>query len=297
MSIRESLVKWMLSNSILFCIAESSAQSTPEFGYGTIEHAGINMPYRIATIGGGASDKPSLVIYLHGGSSKGSDNEIQMQEAGIDSIARYLSSGQCHALFLVPQCPADKSWGGSMLGVLKALTDRYKGSEADENRIYLFGGSMGGTGTWSMLSAYPGLFAAAMPVAGNPAKCIAENVAHTPFYTVMGSADRIMNLETTLSFLEDVVRVEGEYRFDIEEGWSHEMTCIRSYTAPRLDWIFSHHINSSGVRDVLSEVGGIKYVQRFSIDGKVLTGKALKGLYIERTVFVDGSVSVKKVYK
>lgn len=49
--------------------------------------------------------------------------------------------------------------------------------KVDGDRIYILGGSMGGTGTWSMASAYPGLFAAAMPVAGNPSKSIAENVS------------------------------------------------------------------------------------------------------------------------
>ena len=48
----------------------------------------MTLPYRKATIPG-LGDKASLVIYLHGGSSKGYDNETQMQEPGINSIAVY----------------------------------------------------------------------------------------------------------------------------------------------------------------------------------------------------------------
>ena len=180
------------------------AASNPEFDYGKIESAGIAMPYRFATLNKGGSGKPALVIYLHGGSSKGADNERQMLEAGIDSIANYLTEKEDQVIFLVPQCPADKSWGGPMLGVLKALIEEFKDGKVNEERIYILGGSMGGTGTWSMVSAYPGLFAAAMPVAGNPSKCIAENVVQTPVFTVMGTADRIMNVETVSDFINEL---------------------------------------------------------------------------------------------
>ena len=41
--------------------------------------------------------------------------------------------------------------------------------------------------------------------------------------------------------------------FDIEQGWTHENTCIMSYTTPRLDWIFSHKTKSksTGIQTVL----------------------------------------------
>lgn len=208
----------MLLSGILFSMAESMAASNPEFEYGKIESAGISMPYRFATLNKGVSGKPALVIYLHGGSSKGADNERQMLEVGIDSIANYLTEKEDQVIFLVPQCPADKSWGGPMLGVLKAMIEEYKKDKIDDDRIYILGGSMGGTGTWSMLSAYPGLFAAAMPVAGNPFKSIAKNVTQTPVFTVMGTADRIMNVETASDFINELNSLGGTTKFDIEEG-------------------------------------------------------------------------------
>lgn len=225
----------ILLSGILFIIAECSAASHAEFDYGRIESAGIAMPYRYATFNESDSSKPALVIYLHGGSSKGVDNVTQMLEAGIDSIANYLTEQDGKAIFQVPQCPADKFWGGPMLGVLKALIDEFKEGKVNDGRIYILGGSMGGTGTWSMVSAYPDLFAAAMPVAGNPSKCIAGNVSQTPVFTVMGTADTIMNVETTSDFIDKLNSLGGITKLDIEEGWTHEVTCVQSYTAPRLD--------------------------------------------------------------
>lgn len=203
--------------------------------------AGTALPYRLATIAASTGTRPALVVYLHGGTVRGNDNVAQMNEAGIDSISSYLSSRRINAVMVVPQCPAGMSWGGTMLPVLKAMTDDVAEKySADTCRIYLFGGSMGGTGTWGMLSAYPNMFAAAMPVAGNPAKCAAANVACTPVYVVMGTADKIMSTDTVKTFVTWIDAASGETKLDIEDGWTHEITCIRSYTADRLDWIFAH---------------------------------------------------------
>lgn len=294
---------WMSLIGILFCVSGCKADDdftfgtdkiTPvEFETGKIVSDGIEMPYRVAHING--TGKPSLVIYLHGGSSKGNDNEIQMSEAGVDSIANYLESRQIEAIYLVPQCPSDKSWGGPMLGVLKSLIDKYVGDGiVDENSLYILGGSMGGTGTWSMLSAYPGLFTAAMPVAGNPSKCDADKVASTPVCTVMGTSDRIMSVETTSDFINELNARNGITKFEVEDGWTHEMTCIQSYTTHRLDWVFSHGSNSSGIENTMTGNKIIESVQYYSMDGRILSEPPSKGLYIVRCVNKDGSVTALK---
>lgn len=295
---------WMSLVGILFCVSGCKADDdftfetdkiTPvEFETGKIVSDGIEMPYRVAHING--TGKPSLVIYLHGGSSKGNDNEIQMSEAGVDSIANYLESRQIEAIYLVPQCPSDKSWGGPMLGVLKSLIDKYVGDGiVDENSLYILGGSMGGTGTWSMLSAYPRLFTAAMPVAGNPSKCDADKVASTPVCTVMGTSDRIMSVETTSDFINELNARNGITKFEVEDGWTHEMTCIQSYTTHRLDWVFSHGSNPSGIENPMAGNNFIKSVQYYSIDGRILSEPPSKGLYIIRCVNKDGSGGVHRL--
>ena len=284
---------WMSLIGILFCVSWAKADDNFTFETGEIVFDGIEMPYRVAHISG--IGKPSLVIYLHGGSSKGNDNETQMSEAGIDSIANYLELRQIEAIFIVPQCPLSKSWGGPMLGVLKSLIDKYVGDGiVDENNIYILGGSMGGTGTWSMLSAYPGLFAAAMPVAGNPSKCDADKVASTPVCTVMGTSDRIMSVENTSDFINELNARNGITKFDIEEGWTHEMTCIQSYTTHRLDWVFSYGSNSSGIENTMASDKIIESVQYYSMDGKILSEPPIKGLYIIRYIYIGGAATALK---
>lgn len=287
---------WMPLIGILFCVVDGKSENNLVFEAEKIVSAGIEMPYRVAHTDGVGN--PSFVIYLHGGSSKGNDNDTQMKEAGIDSIANYLDFKQLNAVYLVPQCPSDKSWGGPMLGVLKALIDRYARSESlDDTDVYIFGGSMGGTGTWSMLSAYPHLFTAAMPVAGNPSKCDVDNVATTPVYTVMGTSDRIMSVETASDFINELNAHGAITRFDIEEGWTHEVTCIQCYTKERLDWVFGHNRNSSGIEKPVTDNKIVKSVQYFSLDGRQLSEFPCKGFYIERLIYNDGTVRSFKMLK
>ncbi len=199
------------------------------------------LPYRKAVVTGSEEGKSMLVVYLHGGTSKGSDNEKQIQEAGVAEILSFLKGYKKNAMMLVPQCPSDKNWLGDELGVVRALIKNYTDSGlADASRLFVMGGSMGGTGTWNMIANYPDVFAAAMPVAGNPTGLDAMKTSKTPLYTVMGTSDRIMSVSAVQDFLKKMDSFEAVYKIDVENGWSHENTCEKSYTSERLTWVFGH---------------------------------------------------------
>ena len=270
---------------LLFSAVAYAENGETYFSKETFRSGTTTLPYRRAMINGDqtGTTKPALVIYLHGGSSKGSDNEKQIQEPAVTAIADYLSSSGTPALFIVPECPQSGSWIGQMLTVVKSLLQTYiDNNSADADRIYILGGSMGGTGTWNMLSLYPGFFAAAMPCAGNPSLCNAENVAKTPLFTVMGTADNIMSIPTVEDFLSEMDTFGAEYMFETEEGWTHENTCKQSYTATRLDWVFSHvRDNGTGISNISADKSISRDNRWFSIDGRIIPKPNAKGIYIK----------------
>lgn len=278
--------------------SETSAQEI-EFSKESFSGAGMTLPYRRATIPG-FGDKASLVIYLHGGSSKGDDNETQMQEPGISSIATWLSENNRKAIMLVPQCPADKAWLGTTQDVIVALLKTYiDRGIVDTGKVYILGGSMGGTGTWGMLSNHPELFAAAMPVAGNPTGLNAEAVSQTPIYTVMGTADRIMKISNVEAFLKEMDAYKAEYEFNIEDGWTHEDVCKKSYTNERLAWLFKHTKESvTGITPIANDENKIINVIWYSINGQRLTSEpSQKGIYIKDCQYSNGKFVAEKYYK
>lgn len=258
-------------------------------------YSGTDLPYRKAVCNSDGDGKFALVIYLHGGSSKGNDNNKQLAEKGIDSIANHILRHNEKAVFVVPQCPSDKSWGGPMLSVLKGLIDeQMQAVDMDHNRIYIFGGSMGGTGTWSMLSAYPELFTSAMPVAGNPSQCIADNVVKTPIFTVMGTADRIMSVQVTSDFISLLNSLGGETMFETEDGWSHETTCVQSYTDQRIGWVMAHIKGEDDVESVRSEKA-VCCTEYYALNG-CRSDAPHNGIYVVKRLFTDGSLEARLEY-
>mgnify|MGYP002675148271 CR=1 FL=1 len=265
------------------------------FSKETFSAGNTTLPYRKATIPG-TGDKASLVIYLHGGSSKGDDNETQMQEPGIDSISTWLYKNNRKAIMLVPQCPKDKSWLGTTQDALVRLLQTYiDRGVADAGKVYILGGSMGGTGTWNMISNHPDFFAAAMPVAGNPTGLDAEAVSKTPLFTVMGTADNIMKISNVETFLSEMDNYNAEYKLNIEEGWTHEDVCKKSYTDERLDWLFKHtRGQAAGITPTANDAVIVKTIW-YSADGQKLASEPKqKGIYIKLSVYGNGNASSVK---
>ena len=226
--------------------SDSTAVSYP-FSFEGYTHffATQKLPYRVARIGHVQEGGSRLVMYLHGGTSRGEDNNAQLTEPAVDSIAGFLSRTSTPSVLLVPQCPAGESWDSPrMLKALQLLLLSYVDSGCvDQRMVYVLGGSMGGTGTWRLLYAFPRLFAAGMPCAGNPSRASADSIALVPVYTVMGTADQIMSIPTVRGFLAKLDSLKGTYRYDEQEGWTHQQTCMDSYTAARLRWVFSQRIS------------------------------------------------------
>lgn len=273
---------------------EVSAQEIT-FSKETFSAENTTLPYRKATIPG-VGDKASLVIYLHGGSSKGDDNETQMQEPGINAISTWLHDNNRKAIMLVPQCPKDKSWLGTTQDALVRLLQTYiDRGVADAGKVYILGGSMGGTGTWNMISNHPDLFAAAMPVAGNPTGLDAEAVSKTPLITVMGTADNIMKISNVETFLTEADSYNAEYKLNIEDGWTHDDVCKKSYTDERLGWLFKHTKGqAAGIISTVNDAVAVNTVW-YSLDGQKLTSEPKqKGIYIKLSVYGNGNVSSRK---
>lgn len=277
--------------------AQSGSEASGiSFSYEEFKSGNTRLPYRQAVLA--KDDSPSrLIIYLHGGTSRGNDNITQLGEPGVDSIACFMSERGLSSIFIVPQCPADNTWVGRLTEVLNSLIGNIKRNVPSIEDVYILGGSMGGTGTWSMLSLYPELFSAAMPVAGNPSRCNVENVSKTPLLTVMGTGDKIMNIETVKDFLSELDDIGALYRFDIEEDWSHEDVCTQSYTIERLDWVFSYSRQSTqnAISDVTTNQQTLQKSEYITPSGQIVHAPS-GGLYIIRRTYSDNSVEVSKVH-
>lgn len=253
------------------------------FSRETFNLAGTSLRYRKAEIGHSDDmQKPLLLIYLHGGSSRGNDNETQLKEAAVDSFYTYLTSRNIPATMIVPQCPPGGGWISTLRRVVNELAKTLISSgQVDAGRVYVAGGSMGGTGTWCQLSSFPNFYAAAMPVAGNPTGYDAAAISTTPVYAVMGTQDMLMDIAPVANMQSVVTEMGGIMLMDVENGWTHQNTCEWSYTRPRLDWLFAQR--RKGEADGVSRVQAYveDEVQWFTPEGRRVS-RPTHGAYIKR---------------
>ena len=155
-----------------------------------------------------AGEKYPLVLFLHGAGERGNDNEKQLTHGGqmfLNPVNRekYPAFVQCPESgywayenrpqsFIPTQMPVGKEMP-SVFQAVKELLDMYLANpQVDKSRIYIMGLSMGAMGTYDMVSRFPDIFAAAVPICGtvNPTRLsAARNVAFRIFH---GDADDVV---------------------------------------------------------------------------------------------------------
>lgn len=107
------------------------------------------------------TNKWPLMIFLHGAGERGTN----IDKVTVHGPPKLLKAGTNFPFIVVsPQCPDDQSWRDEDL--LALLDDAVSRHNVDTNRIYLTGLSMGGFGTWNLVTKYPERFAAIAPICG-----------------------------------------------------------------------------------------------------------------------------------
>ncbi len=129
--------------------------TTQEIKNGTNERY-KNLPYILSTPDNYNEDqKHPTIIFLHGGDRSNTRHHP----------TKYASRAGLDFPFIViaPSCTSGCSWSNVDLeGVLKQASEKVS---IDPNRVYLFGYSMGGAGTWANVKKINHLLAAASPLA------------------------------------------------------------------------------------------------------------------------------------
>ena len=181
-----------------------------------------------------------LVMYLHG---MGNNYSVYLDWYNSDIQAR----NPCFVF--TPKTPISwADWSGwwdqltepmiAALHVMDSLTAVYS---VDTNRIYVYGISMGGEGTFDLLHKYPDKFAAAMSVCGGGQPFWAENISKTPFWMFHGSADNVNPPKLTEQVFNELVKIGAKkMRYKKYPGYGHEIWDIAAAEPSWHDWMFAH---------------------------------------------------------
>jgi predicted peptidase len=211
--------------------------------------------------------KYPLVIVLHGSGERGNDNELQLAHGAALFVSNAVRK-KFPSIVIFPQCPAEDYWSNvdresitdgkrnyvfhedgkptpAMKMLLSFTDDLIKKPYIDPKRMYVGGLSMGGMGTFELLSRKPQMFAAAFPICGgghpNTVKAYAKQVSLWVFH---GAEDDVVSIHHSQVMVEALKKAGADVRFTIYPDVKHE-SWDRAFAEPDLlPWLFLHSLDS-----------------------------------------------------
>lgn len=175
-----------------------------------------------------------LIVFLHGAGCGSLDYTV-FKAWGMGDYAD--STAYFPFIMVAPQTSED--WYASLLGdVLDQIKRDYR---IDDDRIYITGFSMGGSGAYSLALAYPRRFAAIAPVCGWGSTERACEIAHLPFWIFHNEGDPVITARHSHEMVDSLSSCGAS---DLKSTFYSETThdaWTATYHNPELySWFLSH---------------------------------------------------------
>lgn len=186
-----------------------------------------------------------LIIYLHGGSRRGTDL-IKLYADGIpDQLYR---GREFPFIIIAPQCPEHIRWSTDnwFENLFKEVNDKYR---IDTNRVYLTGFSLGGAGTWYIATKYPDKFAAIAPMSGFTSHMdfIDNNIEmliNMPIWAFHGRIDIVVPFEETERIIKKLDGKNKDLKFSVEPEAGHWINWLVYPNQELYDWFLKYYKRS-----------------------------------------------------
>ncbi len=204
-----------------------------------------------------------LVVFLHGAGERGTNNTSQMAN-GTQTFVSQAARENYPAIVIFPQCPPEFMWSrrtketidgeliftfpvkavpNEPMNLVIELTKSFITSgQADANRIYVMGLSMGGIGTLEYLYYASDIPAAAISIAGGHDSSLVETYGNEVAIRLYhGSNDGVVPPKYSRDLIEALDALPNEEAEYFEaEGKGHEWNYILNESDSVLSWFWSH---------------------------------------------------------
>lgn len=213
--IQNQFKKTLLLGCFVFMVFQLKAQANTElmqlFKRRTHTFEQTTLPYRIFIPDNyNSSQSYPLILCLHGAGERGNDNERHIWKHDLALSWAKPEVQKSNPCFVVaPQCPKKLKWnyvdwhkgtfsidtvepGNELLTVVNLLDSLLKEFNIDIKRQYVTGLSMGGYGTWDIITRYPERFAAAVPMSGAGDFSKVASLKNVPIWVFHNTHDKIV---------------------------------------------------------------------------------------------------------
>jgi predicted peptidase len=219
--------------------------------------AGKKLPYRIMQPEGYSADGTAqypLVVFLHGAGERGTDNVKQLVH-GTKEFAKPESRKKYPCFVIAPQCPEGKRWvevewtlpshqqlpedSESAKLTLELISALQKEFRIDPKRLYITGLSMGGFGTWDLVTRHPDMWAAAVPVCAGGDEATADKISKLPVWAFHGDKDTVVIPARSRNMIAAMKKTGGKPLYTEYPNVGHN-SWDAAYADPKMmEWLFS----------------------------------------------------------
>ena len=212
------------------------------------------MPYRLFRPA--VTSKVPLVLYLHGSGGLGDDNDKQLGLGNIFGTRVWVlpeNQQRFPCYVLAPQ--TDRGWNNyddsstgphpvpgfgdgarRALDIVQALVRELP---IDPRRLYVMGQSMGGGGTWNLISHRPDVFAAAIVCCGSRTPDDVTPAVRLPLWNFHGDADETVPVGVSRDRIA-ALRKAGGHPISTEYAGVGHNVWQWAFTEPALpEWLFA----------------------------------------------------------
>lgn len=174
-----------------------------------------------------------VILFLHGYGERDNGSNTNMAQLNIGMMTQFFSNGYYRdheCIIVAPQCPQDNQWvvqgykgsydikhmdktGATFTEAIQlcklAIDKTAEAYNVDMDRIYVTGLSMGGYGTWNIITHYPDYFAAAIPICGGGDPTKADLITDIPVWCFHGDADPTVPVSGTRDMYNAITAAGG----------------------------------------------------------------------------------------
>lgn len=225
----------------------------------------FDLPYRVYyPTGYDANDEKTypILFFLHGHGECGTDNRLQIRVLEKENRLLNMVMERDDCIIVAPQCPCNPkyewvplnhAWStGSrelteeptigLAAATELLKEFLASGKVDLSRVYGAGISMGGYGTWELITRNHEIFAAAIPVCGSGIPSLASRLTNMAIWAFHGEKDNTVPAQGSRDMVEAITAAGGKkIKYTEFPGVWHDSWIPAYKTEGLVDWLFEQH--------------------------------------------------------